>query len=380
MDVKSIAGDNYLGGEDFTRSLMTFFLESHQLDPDSLDSKTLSLIYTQAERCKLTLCNESAATMNVVIQNQTYETSINRGEFEKIVTPLLLRLRYPIERALRDASLNPNDLDAVILIGGATRMPLVKSVISKMFGRMPYANINPDETVALGAAIQVALKERNKALEEVILTDVCPYSLGTSVVQEFGDGKSESGYFFPIIERNTPIPVSKVERLYTVKDKQQFITIDVYQGENRRVVNNLKLGELKIKIPPAPAGNESVDIRYTYDINGILEVEVISTSTGEKKRTIIQQNAGNLTDAEIEKRLLELRDIKIHPRDREENRLLLAKCERLYEELLGDERKKISILLQQFESVLTTQNDKKIKEASSILKEHIESMERWANR
>ncbi|HDR4316501.1 TPA: molecular chaperone HscC, partial [Bacillus anthracis] len=178
----------------------------------------------------------------------------------------------------------------------------------------------------------------------------------------------------------TPIPVSKVERLYTVKDKQQFITIDVYQGENRRVVNNLKLGELKIKIPPAPAGNESVDIRYTYDINGILEVEVISTSTGEKKRTIIQQNAGNLTDAEIEKRLLELRDIKIHPRDREENRLLLAKCERLYEELLGDERKKISILLQQFESVLTTQNDKKIKEASSILKEHIESMERWANR
>lgn len=380
MDVKSIAGDNYLGGEDFTRSLMIFFLESHQLDPDSLDSKTLSLIYTQAERCKLTLCNESAATMNVVIQNQTYETSINRGEFEKIVTPLLLRLRYPIERALRDASLNPNDLDAVILIGGATRMPLVKSVISKMFGRMPYANINPDETVALGAAIQVALKERNKALEEVILTDVCPYSLGTSVVQEFGDGKSESGYFFPIIERNTPIPVSKVERLYTVKDKQQFITIDVYQGENRKVVNNLKLGELKIKIPPAPAGNESVDIRYTYDINGILEVEVISTSTGEKKRTIIQQNAGNLTDAEIEKRLLELRDIKIHPRDREENRLLLAKCERLYEESLGDERKKISILLQQFESVLTTQDDKKIKEASSILKEHIESMERWANR
>lgn len=380
MDVKSIAGDNYLGGEDFTKSLMTFFLESHQLDPDSLDSKTLSLIYTQAERCKLALCNESAATMNVVIHNQTYETSINRGEFEKIVTPLLLRLRYPIERALRDASLNPNDLDAVILIGGATRMPLVKSVISKMFGRMPYANINPDETVALGAAIQVALKERNKALEEVILTDVCPYSLGTSVVQEFGDGKSESGYFFPIIERNTPIPVSKVERLYTVKDRQQFITIDVYQGENRRVVNNLKLGELKIKIPPAPAGNESVDIRYTYDINGILEVEVISTSTGEKKRTIIQQNAGNLTDEEIEKRLLELRDIKIHPRDREENRLLLAKCERLYEELLGDERKKISILLQQFESVLTTQNDKKIKEASSKLKEHIESMERWANR
>ncbi|MDC2863642.1 molecular chaperone HscC [Bacillus sp. BP-3] len=377
MDVKSIAGDNYLGGEDFTKSLMSYFLESHQLDFNSLDSKTQSLIYTQAERCKLTLCNEHNAGMRVTIHNETYETPINRNEFEKIVTPLLLRLRYPIERALRDASLNPNDLDAVILIGGATRMPLIKSIISKIFGRMPYANINPDETVALGAAIQVALKERNKALEEVILTDVCPYTLGTSVVQELGNGQKEFGYFFPIIERNTPIPVSRVERLYTVNDRQQSILVDVYQGENRLVKNNLKLGELKIKVPPAPAGQEAIDIRYTYDINGILEVEVISTTTGEKKRAIIQQNAGNLTEKEIEARLLELKEIKIHPRDRTENRLLLAKGERLYEELLGDERKKVSILLQQFETVLTSQNDKKIKEAAIALKEHLESIERW---
>ncbi|ENQ3105721.1 molecular chaperone HscC [Bacillus sp. 491mf] len=377
MDVKSIAGDNYLGGEDFTKSLMSYFLESHQLDLNSLDSKTQSLIYTQAERCKLTLCNEHSAGMRVTIHNETYETPINRNEFEKIVTPLLLRLRYPIERALRDASLNPNDLDAVILIGGATRMPLIKSIISKIFGRMPYANINPDETVALGAAIQVALKERNKALEEVILTDVCPYTLGTSVVQELGNGQKEFGYFFPIIERNTPIPVSRVERLYTVNDRQQSILVDVYQGENRLVKNNLKLGELKIKVPPAPAGQEAIDIRYTYDINGILEVEVISTTTGEKKRAIIQQNAGNLTEKEIEARLLELKEIKIHPRDRTENRLLLAKGERLYEELLGDERKKVSILLQQFETVLTSQNDKKIKEAAIALKEHLESIERW---
>lgn len=377
MDVKSIAGDNYLGGEDFTKSLMTFFLESHQLDPDSLDSKTLSLIYTQAERCKLTLCDKLTAGMKVAINNKTYETHINRSEFEKLVTPLLLRLRYPIERALRDASLNPNDLDAVILIGGATRMPLIRSVISKMFGRMPYANINPDETVALGAAIQVALKERNKALEEVILTDVCPYTLGTNVVQELRDGTKESGYFFPIIERNTPIPVSRVERLYTVNDRQQSLLVDVYQGEHRLVKNNLKLGELKIKIPPAPAGKESVDVRYTYDINGILEVEVISTTTGEKKRAVIQQNAGNLTEKEIEARLLELKEIKIHPRDRSENRLLLAKGERLYEELLGDERQKVATLLQQFESVLTTQDDKKVKEAARVLKEHLENIERW---
>src|SRR5690606_38158277 len=112
-----------------------------------------------------------------------------------------------------------------------------------------------------------------------------------------------------------------------------------------------------IKVPPAAAGEESIDVRYTYDMNGILEVEVISTSTGEKKRAVIQQNSGsNLTDKEIEARLEELKDIKIHPRDREENRLLLARGERLYEELLGDERRQISILIQQFEQVLATQN------------------------
>ena len=154
--------------------------------------------------------------MKLTLGDKTYESVINRKDFEKLVNTLLVRLRHPIERALRDAELMPEDLDSVILIGGATRMHVVRSVVSKMFGRMPNSNINPDEAVALGAAIQVALKERNQALNEVILTDVCPYSLGTNIDKEMGDGKYESGYFFPIIERNTPIPVSKVETLSTL--------------------------------------------------------------------------------------------------------------------------------------------------------------------
>lgn len=379
MDVKSIAGDNYLGGEDFTKCLMTYFVESNQIDFDSLDLKTQSLIYIQAERCKLSLFHEPSASMKITINNMAVETRFTRTQFEKLSSHLLLRIRYPIERALRDAALSPEDLDAVILIGGATRMPLIKSVISKMFGRMPYANINPDETVALGAAIQVALKERDKALEEIILTDVCPYTLGTNVVEDLGNGKQESGYFFPIIERNTPIPNSKIERLYTVHDNQKSIRVDVYQGESRRVENNLKLGELKIKVPPAPAGEESIDVRYTYDINGILEVELISTSTGKKKRTVIQQNSGNLTDEEIEARLLELKEIKIHPRDREQNRLLLARGERLYEEILGDGRRQISLLIQQFEQALSTQNEQKVEQAAATFKEQLENIERWLN-
>lgn len=375
MEVKSIAGDNFLGGEDFTKCLLTYFVEKHQLDFNSLNSKTQSLIYTQAERCKQSLCDQNASCMKITIESKTYETCFTKSEFEKLSNQLLLRLRYPIERVLRDASLTTNDLDAVILIGGATRMPLIKSTISKIFGRIPYVNINPDETVALGTAIQVALKQRNKALEEIILTDVCPFTLGTDVVEEFEHGNKEAGYFLPIIERNTPIPVSRVKRLYTVNDQQKMLSIDVYQGESRRVENNLKLGELKITVPPAPAGKEAIDVRFTYDINGILEVEVISITTGAKKRAIIQQNSGNLAEKEIEERLIQLKDIKIHPRDRSENRLLLARGERLYEELLGNERDKIALLLKHFEEILTTQDEKKVKEAASLLKEQLDHLE-----
>lgn len=377
MDVKSIAGDNFLGGEDFTELLVSHFLKTHNLDAESLDSKTKSFIYKQAEQSKMVLGREQMATMNVMVNGQTLELRLDRADFEKLAHPLLLRLRKPIERALRDASLSPSDLDAVILIGGATRMPLIKHVIGRMFGRMPYTNINPDETVALGAALQTAFMQRNQALEEIILTDVCPYTLGTSVVQDLGNGHLSSGHFFPIIERNTPIPVSRVERLYTVHDNQRAITVDVYQGESRRVENNLKLGELKINVPPAPAGQQSIDVRYTYDINGILEVEVISVTTGEKKRQVIEQNAGSMSKEEIEARLQELQDIKIHPRDRTENRLLIARGERLYEEALGESREVIALYIKEFESVLQTQHDQEIKKAAAVFKEQLEQLERW---
>lgn len=230
MDVKSIAGDNYLGGEDFTEILVAYFIQKNKLDAESLTPITRSMLYKQAEQSKRILGTESAATMRIVIKEEEYVLTIDRLELEQLVQPLLIRLRQPIERALRDASLQPSDLDGIVMIGGATKMPLIKQIISRMFGKMPYANISPDETVALGAAVQVALKQRDQALDEMILTDVCPYTLGTSVLRRGSSGQTSSGHYFPIIERNTPIPVSRVERLYTAADNQKIISVDVYQG------------------------------------------------------------------------------------------------------------------------------------------------------
>lgn len=377
MEVKSIAGDNFLGGEDFTDLIASYFIEAHRLDINTLNSKTRSSIHKQAELCKRALFSEQEGKMSVNIQGELVETTLSRNQLEDLAFPLLQRLRQPIERALRDASISPRELDAIVLIGGATRMPLIKSIVSKIFGRLPYSHINPDEAVALGTAIQAALKERNEALNELVLTDVCPYTLGTGIVQTMANGKHEDGYFFPIIERNTPIPVSRVERLYTVLDYQRSILVDVYQGESRRVEHNLKLGELNVKVPPAKKGEESIDVRYTYDINGILEVEVTVVSSGVKTKAVIEKNPGSLSKQEIEERFQALQNIKIHPRERTENRLLLAKGERMYEEALGEERMIIANFLRRFESVLSTQNERDIAKAAEELKQQLDMFEGW---
>ncbi|MDF2845202.1 MAG: molecular chaperone HscC [Herbinix sp.] len=377
MEVRAIAGDNYLGGEDFTNLLVDYFIKKENINAEMLDAKETSALYKQAEMCKRMLWENNIGTMTFIYRGLTIKREIDRSEFEKLMTPLLLRLRQPIERSMRDANLRPSDLETVILIGGATRMPIIKSIVGKMFGKLPYSNINPDEAVALGAAIQVALKERNEALDEIILTDVCPYTLGTMVAKQTSDGKYEAGHFLPIIERNTPIPVSRMERLSAIRDGQKEIELKVYQGENRKVEGNVYLGVLPIKFDPAKRGEEVIEVRYTYDINGILEVEVIALNTKERKTLVIEQNAGSMTKEEIEQRLKALQEIKIHPRDKMENKLLLAKGERMYEEALGDRREYIGELIYHFETVLDRQNEMEIRKAEKFMKERLEALEGW---
>ncbi len=377
IEVRAVAGDNFLGGEDFTDALMSHFLEIHGIDPILIDLRTKADIYKQAELCKIALGGSEKGKMNLILEGQGYESVISRSDFENIVERLIFRLCHPIERALRDASMHPEEINSIILVGGATRMPMVKSAVVKILKQFPCTNINPDEAIALGAAVQAALIEKNEFLQEVIMTDVCPYTLGTSFSKNIKDDKYESGYFLPIIERNTSIPVSRVERLYTIADNQTRLCIDVYQGDGRRVEHNLKIGQLEVQVPPAPKGDQAVDIRYTYDINGILEVETTVVKTGTKRRLLIESNQGGMSRDELEERMRVLESIKIHPREQTENRLLLAKGNRLYQEALGDKREYIGDLLGDFEAVLEGQNEKEVRKRARALKIKLEEIERW---
>ena len=375
LEVRAVAGDNYLGGEDFTELLVQHYMDKMGLKLTALTQKTLGQIRKQAEACKLSYSRAASGTMNCRIDGEERPLAITLKEYEKMCEPLLAKIRKPVQRSLSDAHVKLSDIDEIVLVGGATRLPVVRDFIIRMFKKFPDTAMNPDEAVALGAAIQGAMKERQEAVREVILTDVCAFTLGTEVSVRLEDGRIDEGHFCPIIERNTVIPASRTERFYTMHDDQERVRICVLQGESRYAENNLLLGELDIEVPKNKAGEESVDVTYTYDINSILEVEVCVTSSGQKQRRIIKGRENEMTDNEIEARMKELSYLKIHPREQEENRLLLLKGERLYEETVGENRRRMEYELQKFEMVLNTRDRGKIEEAAKHFSQIMEEVE-----
>lgn len=377
LEVRAVAGDNYLGGEDFTELLQTEFLEKNKIDADKLTEKEMARLHKEAESAKKQFSEKNEAVMHFSYEEEEKELVITLEEYEKLCEPLLDKIRKPIQRSLSDAHLRLSEVDEVVLVGGATRLPVVRNFIIRLFRKFPNNKIHPDEAVALGAAIQAAMKERHKAVKEVILTDVCSFTLGTEVSVERAYGMYEAGHFLPIIERNTVIPASRTERLYTLHDNQETIRIRVLQGESRFAVNNLYLGSLEISIPKNKAGAEAVDVTYTYDINSLLEVEAKVVSTGEVKKQIIKGKENDMTPKQIEESMEELSYLKIPPREQEENRLLLLKGERIYEESTGNERILLDMWLRAFEDALNTQDAGVIEDARRELKDRLRSLEEW---
>ncbi len=376
LEVRAVAGDNFLGGEDFTAVLETMFFDKFtELDRLSMDEKTLRHIHKQADLCKLGFSENRVSKMRCKVGEKLYEMDVELPKYEEACAELLERIRKPVKRSLSDAHIRLSDIDKVVLVGGATKSPVIRRFVSKLFKMLPDININPDEAVALGAAVQGAMKERRDAIKEVILTDVCPFTLGTEVVREWDNNRFEDGVFCPIIDRNTVIPASRTERLYTVRDNQKKIRVNVLQGESRFAANNLSLGELLIDIPPAKAGEEAVDVTYTYDINSILEVEVKVISTQKVMKKVFLGRDVDMTQEEIEERLKTLSYLKIHPRDREENKYLLLRGERIYEESIGDDRFFAEAAIRKFEKALNSYDNGEIERAKEEFKKFLEKME-----
>jgi molecular chaperone HscC len=251
--------------------------------------------------------------------------------------------------------LTKEKIDEVIVVGGATRMPQVVRRVTELLGKPPQQRLNPDEVVALGAAVQAGLFAKAASVDDLVVTDVAPFTLGVEIAKAFGPER-RAGYFLPVIERNTTIPVSRCQRVGTVESNQTSITVKIYQGESRRVEDNLFLGEFEVGgIPRGPAGQE-IDLRFTYDLNGVLEVEATVVETKKAVTHVVTRHAKGLTAEQVRAAIKEMAKLKTHPREEQANRLLLRRAERMYQELARDEREELGRLLDGFEAALAMQD------------------------
>jgi molecular chaperone HscC len=364
VEVRATAGDNFLGGEDFVDAIVARFMRE-AVSLATPDASMRAQIRRKAEAFKRDASDRQSATMSAVIDGRMVELTMTAEELTELYAPLLGRIRTPIQRAMHDSRLTPDDITGVVLAGGATRMPDIRRMAARLFGRMPIAHLNPDEVVARGAATYAALLARDEAFKEVVVTDVAPYSMGIEVSKDVG-GRLITGTFSPIIERNTVIPVSRVEPFTTVKLGQTSVKVEVYQGESRLVRDNVALGTIDITVPRNPTEHESFDVRFTYDRDGILEVEVTVRSTQQAYRAVFQNN-GTLSGFEIEERLQRLNMLKMHPREAAENVAALARSDRVFQEHLGAARDAIAQKSAEFSAAIEGQDARVIARARAEL-------------
>ncbi len=351
IEVHASAGDNYLGGEDFTHLLLDEVLKRWNLDKSALTDSDLAALYACVEAAKC--ASGSPLRMSWLYQERALESTFYDDELEALWLPLLNRLRTPIEQALRDSRLKPEQIDSLVLVGGASQMPLVQRIAVRLFGKLPYQSYDPSTIVALGAATQAACRLRHEDVEEVILTDICPYSLGVEVNRQ-----GVPGIFSPIIERNTTVPVSKVETYSTMHSEQDSICVRVYQGESHKVKNNILIDSFDVMLKPN-GHIQAIDIRFSYDINGLLEVDVL-LEDGKSESRIISHNATSLTTQQIDASRERLQALKIYPRDMLINRTFKAQLEEQWSRALGDEREMLGEIITDFDAALLSNDMQRV--------------------
>lgn len=376
IEVRASAGDNRLGGEDFNDIIVDMVVRRLPgLEEAGQDSLLREIMRAAAERTRRALTASDEAQFEFVWKKQQHQTPISVAQFEEAAEPLLARLREPVLRSLRDSGIVADSLSEIILVGGATRMPVVRRAVTRMFGRFPGTLVDPDQAVALGAAVQAGLRARDAALDEVRLTDVCPFTLGIDIIERDRNGRVHEGLFSPIIERNTVIPASRVQTYWTMHDNQRAVEMGIYQGEARMVSANVNLGSLSIPVPPRPAGQVAIDVRFSYDASGLLEVDVVVPETGVAKQLVICDGEGAPDSAAIEARRKALAALKVHPRDEDANAAVLARAGRCYESLLGERREMVGQLILAFEAVLARQDPRAIEQARREVEERLNMIE-----
>ncbi len=373
IEILAVSGNNHLGGSDFDKVLAEYFCAQNQMVLGALKPSHQEIILKAAEKAKIELSYEEETVMRAAFDGSNWSLSVSRQTLIQISAPLLKKIAAPIKRVLNDAEVTPSDLTRVVMVGGSSKMFVVQQYLKFLLKGVSFAVADPDHMIALGVGIFAGMKERNEEIKDLILTDICPFSLGTAIINRDDPGKGD--YMSTLIPRNSSLPASRSGKYHTSSDGQTFLTIRVYQGEDLYANNNLYLGELTVRVPAAPEGRECAIVRYTYDINGLLVVDVHVPSTGEKKQLVFVNGVSQEADEDLKKQMLELEKLVIAPKDDQNNQLILSRAEGLYAQLNGEPKNKLADHIKVFTKMLDAGSKTKIMKASKALMAYMDRCE-----
>lgn len=369
VEIISVAGDNKLGGDDFNKIIADIFLADNNLTKNDLSDKEYAILIKASEKCKRALTDDGKGTVSMVLKDEMLTSEITNERLMEESGWVFDKIKSILERALRDAELTVVDIGAVVMAGGSSNMPVVCTFLKILFPESDIIYGSGEELIARGVGLISSIIERKSDIKEVVMTDICPFSLGTNVVNESDD---TNPYMYTIIARNNSLPCSKTKTFFTAHDFQGVITIKVLQGENPYADDNIKLGEFNIKVPPKKKGEASVDVTFTYDINGVLVVDVKNNQDGKIHTKVISQN---LEGNELQKEVAYLKGIKLKAQDDIKNDVIKARLLSIYESAATYDRERIGSFIKQYDYYMANGTQRTIRNFRNYISSMIEAYE-----